>query len=162
MRAIPYLLYLFLVGLHMVVLRELTAIYTFELNLPALIVIAVALYKEDVPTTWFGFAVGLVLAAGGPPSMIGWQALWMAVVALSACYVRERLNLDALKAKVLLILGGVLVHNVIVLILGGFDRFFVNLLTVALAGALYTTVLGWLFLLIKERRITYKRVKAWF
>ena len=159
---IPYLLYLFLIGLHMVVFRELTAVYTFELNLPAFIVIAVALYKEDVPATWFGFVAGLVLAAGGPPSMIGWQALWMAVIALAACYVRERLNLDALKAKVLLILGGVLVHNIVVLILGGFDRFFVNLLTVALAGALYTTVFGWLFLLFKERRITYQRVKAWF
>lgn len=162
MTFVPYLLYLFLVGLHVVVLRDLTGLYTFELNLPAFIVMAVALYKEDVPATWFGFAVGLVLAAGGPPAALGWQALVMAVLALVACYVRERLNLDALKAKILLVFGGVLTHNIIVLVIGGGDGFLVNLLTVALAGAVYTTILAWLFFLIKERRITFQRVKAWF
>ncbi len=162
MTIIPYILYLLLVGLHGVVLDEVTVIWSAHLNLPAFLVLAVALYKDDIPATWFGFFVGLVAAAGGPPAQLGWQTLFMAALALAASYVRERLNLDSLKAKLLLMFGGILVHNVGLLIISQTDGLFTHLITTALTGTVYTTVVAWLFFLVKERRLTMARIKALF
>ena len=162
MTVVPYILYLLLVAAHVVILRDLTTIYTAPLNLPALMVLLVALYKDDVQATWFGFLVGLVMAAGGPPSELGWQVLIMASLALVSCFVRLRLNLDSLNAKLLFVLGGVMLHNLIVLIIDGTDGFLFYVGSNALAGAVYTAVVAWLFFMIKERRLTVARVRALF
>lgn len=162
MTIIPYLLYLWLIALHMVVLRDATAVFGVTLNLPALIVLAVAIYKQDTVAAWFGFFAGLVAAAGGPPEQLGWQALAMSLLALAACRVRERLNLDSLKAKLLMIIGGVLIHNLVSLILSRADAFLIHLVDYVVVGAVYTTVLAWLFLLVKEQRITVEKIKAIF
>jgi hypothetical protein len=162
MTVLPYILYLFLISLHAVILDDVISIGSAHLNLAAFLVLAVALYKDDVTAAWFGFFVGLVAAAGGPPAHLGWQALLMAVLALVAGYVRERLNLDSLKAKLLLMFGGILVHNVGVLIISRTDGLFLHLATYALTGTVYTTVVAWLFFLVKERRITMARIKALF
>jgi len=162
MTVIPYVLYLLLVAAHVVILRDLTAINTATLNLPALMVLLVALYKDDVKATWFGFLAGLVMAAGGPPWQLGWQALIMASLALGSCFVRVRLNLDSFSARLLFVFGGVMLHNLIVLIIESTDVFFFYLISYALAGAVYTTVLAWLFFMFKEKRITVARVRALF
>ena len=162
MTVLPYILYLLVVAAHVVILREQTIIYTASLNLPALMVLLVALYKDDVQATWFGFLAGLVMAAGGPPSQLGWQALVMALLALVSYSVRLRLNLDSLNAKLLFVLGGVMLHNLIVLIIDGTDGFLFYVGSSALAGAVYTTVVAWLFFMIKEKRLTIARVRALF
>jgi len=160
-RIVPYILYLLLIALHVIILDDATRIYAAWINLPALIVLLVAVYKNDLTAAWFGFFAGLIWA-GGLPSQIGWYALTMAAVALAACFVRERLNLDSMRAKYLLVLGGVLVHNMILLIISQSDAFLQLLWANVLLGALYTSVAGWLFFLIKEGRITVRRVKALF
>ncbi len=162
MTIIPYVIYLLLVGLHAVILREVTGIYTAEINLAAFLVLAVVLYKDDRTAAWFALFAGLVAAAGGPPEQMGWHALMMVVVALAGCFARERLNLDALKAKLLLILGGVLISNIGALIITRTDGLLIYLLSSALAGAVYTTAVAWLFFLVKEKRLTMERIKALF
>ncbi len=162
MTMIPYVLYLLLIGLHIVILKDVTAISTVTVNLPALIVLVVALYKDDVVATWFGFLAGLVMAAGGPPSQLGPQALALASLALTAGFVRIRLNLDSLKAKLLLVLGGVAAHNLVILIISRTDGLLYYVATHALAGAIYTTAVAWFFFMIKERRITAARVRTLF
>ena len=161
MRLIAYFLYLLLIGLHLVVIRDVTSILGVVINLPAALVLLFALYKDEVPVTWFGFAAGLV-AAAGLPDLMGWYALIMAVLALAACFVRERLNLDSLKAKLLLVLGGVFVHNLVGLIISKTDGFLVLVATSALAGAVYTTLIAWLFFLFKEGKLTVAKIKAIF
>lgn len=161
MRIVPYILYLLLISLHVIILNDATRIYTAWVNLPALMVLLVAVYKDDLAATWFGFFAGLIWA-GGMPSQMGWYALTMAAVALAACFVRERLNLDSMRAKYLLVLGGVLVHNLFVLIISRSDAFLHLLWANVLLGALYTSIIGWIFFLIKEGRITVQRVKALF
>ena len=162
MTVLPYILYLLVIAAHVVILREQMVIYTASLNLPALMVLLVAMYKDDVQATWFGFLAGLVMAAGGPPSQLGWQALVMASLALVSCSVRLRLNLDSLNAKLLFVLGGVMLHNLIVLIIDGTDGFLFYVGSSALAGAVYTTAVAWLFFMIKEKRLTIARVRALF
>ncbi|MEW5796855.1 MAG: hypothetical protein AB1772_10920 [Candidatus Zixiibacteriota bacterium] len=162
MTIIPYVIYLIIIALHAVILQGITSIYTASLNLPAFIVLAVGLYKEDIPATWFGFAAGLVAFAGAPPTQLGWHGLIMAGLALGARRVRERLNLESLKARLLVVFGGLVIHNVIVLLISQADAFLINLLRYALAGAVYTSLIAWLFFLVKERVITVEKVKAIF
>lgn len=160
-RTLPFVLYLMLVGLHIVVIDNATAIYTARINLAAMIVLAVAIYKPELVATWFGFAVGLVLAANSP-ALIGWHALWLAGLGLVAYRAREKLNLDSLYAKLLLIVGGVLLHNILILFTTGAVDFWYQLAVVALPGAIYTALPAWLFFLFKEGRITLAKIKALF
>jgi hypothetical protein len=161
MRIIPFILYLLLIAFHQEILKDVTAIYTASINLTALIVLLVAIYKDDLIASWFGFFAGLV-AAAVLPWLLGWFALVTAALALGACYFRERLNLDSLRAKYLLVLGGVLIHNVAGLIILRVDSFFTLLWASALLGAVYTSIIGWIFFLVKEGRITPAKVKALF
>jgi cell shape-determining protein MreD len=161
MRIVPYILYLLMIALHAVVLDDATRIYTAGINLTALIVLLVAIYKDDLAATWFGFFAGLIWA-GGLPSQMGWYALMTAIVALAACFVRERLNLDSMRAKFLLVFGGLFTHNLAALVISRSDGFWHLLWSSVLLGAIYTSILGWFFFLVKEGHLTAKRVKALF
>jgi len=161
MRIILYILYLALVGLHAVTLREVTSVYGANINIAALMVLGVSLYKKEITAMWFGFMVGLVLSSGNPHQM-GWFALMYGGLGLVSYQVRERLNLESLYAKLLLVFGGVLVVNVLTLFTSGTDGFLQRLLRVAFVGAVYTTVIGYVFFLFKEGVITYKKIKSIF
>ena len=160
-RVLPFVLYLLLVGLHIVVLENSTAIYTARINLAAMVVLAVAVYKPELVATWFGFAVGLVVAASSP-GLVGWHVLWLAGLGLAGYHAREKLNLDSLYARLILIVGGVFLHNVLILISSGAVDFWYQLVSVAIPGAIYTALPAWLFFLVKEGRITKDKIKARF
>lgn len=161
MRILPYLLYLLLISFWVVILRDGTALFGATINLPAFLVLAVALYKDDLAAVWFGFFVG-VIGAAATPQLMGWLALVTAGLGLVASFVKVRLNLDSLKAKILLIAGGVLVHNILTLAIIQPENFWSLLVVSGLGGTVYTTVLAWLFFLVKEGLITYQKVKSIF
>jgi len=161
MRTIPYIVYLLLIAAHVVALHELTAIGPAVVNLPALIVLLVALYQKESNAVWFGFVSGLV-ASAATPALMGWHALGAALLALVAFHVRQRLNLESLYSKLLMVLGGLLLHNLYSQLLGGTDGFLHLLWTSLLPGAFYTALLAWLFFLLKEKQITWQRVKSMF
>jgi cell shape-determining protein MreD len=162
MNLVAFFVYLWLVAMHVVILRDLTTIDVISINLPALLVLLTALYKEDVSSAWFGFFVGLIAAVGGPPEMLGWHALLMAVMAISGCHIRDRLNVDAMWAKLLFILGGITIHNLASLLMSGHAGSLGADFRFVLAGAVYTTGLAALFFLNKSGRLTFQRLKAIF
>ena len=88
----------------------------------------------------------------GPPFTIG----------VSANHVRRLLNLDSIYAKLLLMLSGVLVHNVLRVVVDQADGFIYLLWSSVLPGAVYTAALTWLFFALKEGLITYKKLRAIF
>ena len=157
----PYLLYLLLIAMHEVIWKELSGLYFVALNLPAMIVALVAIYKSESAAAWFGFLAGLVLAATNPDKM-GWHALFLAALAVGVFHIREKLNLESIYSKILLIVGSVLVHNVASIIINGTDRFFYMLWMYCLPSAAFTTVLAWIFFLFKERRVTAEKLKSVF
>ncbi|MBD3256905.1 rod shape-determining protein MreD [candidate division GN15 bacterium] len=161
MRILPYLFYLLLIAMFVVIFEDITYIYRAGINLPMFIVLAVALYKDARQATWFGFAAGIV-AFAALPEVIGWHALFMAGLGFIAARVKVRLNLESLKAKLLLILGGVLVHNLLVVLVNHAQEFFTLLWSSALLGAVYTTAIAWVFFLFREGLITREKVKALF
>jgi len=161
MKAIPYVFYLALIAMHQVIWRDVTSIFGVTINLTAFLVIAVALYKTETIAAWFGFGAGLLLAAGRP-DVIGWHALILAFLGLTAFHVRERLNLDSLYAKMLLVASGVLLHNILETLVDQTQGLLYLLWSSAIPGALYTCILALLFFSIKEGHITIQKLKAIF
>lgn len=160
-RYLPFLLYLLLIAMYEVIWRELTAFYFIAMNLAAMIVVIVAIYKSEIVAAWFGFFAGLVLSAGRPETM-GWHALVLSVLAVGVFHVRERLNLDSIYSKLLLITGTVFVHNVFSVIVNDTPGFLYMLWAYCLPSAAYTTIVAWLFFLFKERKITVQKIKSVF
>lgn len=159
MRILPFIVYLIFIAFWVVILKDLTSIYYASVNLPALIVLLVALYKTDLTAAWFGFWAGLVSSAV-MPQVMGWQTLLMVLLALAGGLAKVRLNLDSLKAKLLLVAGGLFLHSVITLAITQPEDFPFLLLAAAVSGTMYTAVIAWLFFLLKEGLITYENVKS--
>lgn len=160
-RLIPYIIYLLIIAMHEVIWRDVTGLYFFALNLPALIVVSVAIYKPEFTAIWFGFLAGIVLAASQPEKM-GWHALILAAIGGAVFHVRNKLNLESIYSKILLIIGAVLVHNIASVIISGTDRFFYTFWTYCLPSTAYSTLVAWIFFLFKERRITSQKVRSVF
>ncbi len=160
-RLIPYILYLLLLATYHVILIEPTQIGAVWLNLAALMVIAVAVYKTEDVAIWFGFFAGLV-AYAGDPSTLGWHALALAAVALAAVQLRERLNLASMWSKLYLMLGGVLTHTILAVLIMRPERLFHEIWAVTPLVAVYTTAVAWIFFLFKEGHLSWKRIKSIF
>jgi len=160
-RLIPFLLYLWLVALHQVILSDAISILGVSVNLPVLLVLLVGLYKSELGACWFGFVVGLV-AYTGTTTALGWHALVMAVIGFLTFHSRARVNLESIFSKLLLVFVGIVIHNIFVLLMTGGDGLLYQLFTRALPGALYTTLFAWVFFLFKEGKVTYQKFKAIF
>ncbi len=160
-RFVPYLLYLWLLAMHQVFLSDLTSVFGVTINLAAFLVIGAALYKSETEVCWFGFFVGLVAYIGLVDS-IGWFTLFMAFLGVIAYNVRTKMNLESVYSRLLVVFVGVLVHNIFVLTLSKSDNFFILLWSQAFTGAVYTTVIAWIFFLFKEGKITFQKFKAIF
>lgn len=160
-RLIPYAAYLYLIAIHQELTSSLLAVHEVHVNLTALIVSLVALYKDDYEAMWFGFAAGIVFSAGTAP-WIGWYALVLSLIAVVISRVKFRLNMDSVYARLLVVAGAVLAHEILLTVQLGQAEFYWKLLTVALPSTVYTSLWAWLFFKIKDGKITWARVKELF
>ncbi|MFQ5452831.1 MAG: hypothetical protein ACE5D6_01430 [Candidatus Zixiibacteriota bacterium] len=160
-RIIPYILYFWLIAMHQVILKDVTSIFGISINLAVLIIVLATFYKSELVVCWFSFLIGLI-AYTADFHIIGWQVVMMVIIGFIAFHIKEKLNLDSLYAKLLLIFGGVLFHNIISLVLSNSDQFFYLFLSKAITGAIYTTIIAWFFFLFKEGKITFQKFKSIF
>lgn len=158
---IPYLIYLLFIAMHEVFLKDLTSILGVTINLTILIVMLLSVYKSDLVVIWFGFFAAII-AFSGNSFVLGWHIAAVTLVGFVSCHLRERLNLDSTYAKLLLVFGGVLVHNIILLLFSNFDSFTQLMLIKVLPGAVYTSIIAWIFFLLIEENITMQKVKSIF
>jgi rod shape-determining protein MreD len=164
MQSIPYILYLLLIAFYRTNLVSIFSIGAIEIYLTALIVLLVALNKDYLTTLWFGFAAGLVYDAPDP-SYLGVHMLILVTIGLAASQAKERLNLESMKSRLLLVISGLFVYSIPhILIYGtsGSSAFFLLLIQVALPSVIYSTVLGWLYFMIQSGRLSYARLKSIF
>lgn len=160
-RILPYLLYLWLLAMHEVFLKDLTSLWGVSINLVMLMILLTAIYKSEIHTLWFGFFGGLVtFVASG--SAWGWHILVIILIAIIAYHLKERMNLESIRAKILLLLGGLLVHNLLVLFIAGQQDILWTIFKQVIPGAVYTTIIGWLYFLFKEGKLTKEKIKAIF
>ncbi|MEW5993114.1 MAG: hypothetical protein AB1744_01800 [Candidatus Zixiibacteriota bacterium] len=172
-RVIPFILYLLLIAMWQQLFYQWTEVYQARVDLAGLIVVLVALHKSEMVSVWFGFAAGLVLAVGlmntagtetaaVESAHLGWHGPAAAVLALAVYHVRNRLNLESVRSRLLVVFGGVAVHYGMIVLITGTVSSLYRFAVVVLSGAVYATVLGWVFFLFKDRIITYQKIKALF
>ena len=161
MRIVPFLAYLVLIALHIVITDDFTSILSAKINLAAFIILAVALYKGELASLWFGFFAGLTVGAVLPETM-GWHALFGAALGLLAYHMKERINLDFLAARLLITFVGVFAFNVATEAVTQPDGLGHLWWSAGLTGAVYTTALGTIFFSIKHGLLTGRRVKSIF
>jgi len=164
MRYLPYLLYLLLIAFYRTNLIGLFSIGPIEIYLTALIVLLVALNKDYLVALWFSFAAGFIYDAPDP-SHLGVHMIILILLSLAASYAKERLNLDSITSRLLLVLSGLFVYSlpyILIYATSGTSEFFRLLIQVAIPSALYTTALGWLYFMFQTGRLSYARLKSIF
>jgi rod shape-determining protein MreD len=164
MRLIPYIIYLLLIAFYRTNLVGYFSIGDIQIYLTALIVLLVALNKPCLTALWFAFAAGLIYDAPDPSHM-GVHMLLLVAISLGVTQAKEKLNLDSIKSRLLLIISGLLVYSIpytLIYATSGVSEFFGLMLRVALPGVVYTAVLGWLYFLFQTGRLSYARLKSIF
>jgi rod shape-determining protein MreD len=136
-------------------------VYQIDINLAALAVVLVGLYKEATTAAWFGFAAGLVLAADAP-DMMGWHGLALTVLGIAANQLREAVNLESIDARLAAVGGGVLLHNIACALFDQSGDFLHLLWAQCLGGAVYSMAVAWIFFMIKDGKLSFKRIKSVF
>lgn len=164
MRFIPYILYLLLIAFYRTNLINLFSIGPAEIYCTALIVLLVALNKDYLTTIWFGFAAGLIYDAPDP-SYLGVHMLILVIVGMAASHAKDRLNLESIKSRLLLVLSGLFVYCIpytLIYATSGSGEFFRLFFQVAIPSVIYSTALAWLYFMVQTGRLTYARLKSIF
>ncbi|PWB67670.1 hypothetical protein C3F09_13060 [candidate division GN15 bacterium] len=156
MRAIGYLLYLVLIAFHEVIFRGATSIAGVSINLPAIIVFSVALFRSEAETVWFALAAALVMSAGTPLSM-GFQVLAMVLISLAIYHAREQLNVEALVTQLAMLIVGVLIHNSLTLAFTKPSDFWFQMARFTLPGTIYTGAVAYLIYTVIIGRFSSRR-----
>ncbi|HVP07547.1 MAG TPA: hypothetical protein VMS71_06860 [Candidatus Acidoferrum sp.] len=161
MSIIAYFFYLVLIAGFQVILRPLTSFWGVSLNLPIFIVLTVAWYKSELTAVWFAFFAGIVISAG-TPLVMGWHALAMPVLAWGTFHARVRLNIDSPAARLSVVFGGILLHNILTVAISQPDGFVYQLWRTGLTGAVYTGLLAYLLFRLRDGLFGSRRARARF
>ena len=152
-------LLLVLVAFHESILRGATDILGVSVDLPVMLVIVVALHYSEIESLWFGFAAGVVAGAVLPPSM-GWQALIMVLLAGGAFHARERLNLDSPLARLMIIIGGVLVHSVVMIFIVQPSDIVYQIWRFALPNTLYSAGVASAYYILRQSAGSGRKLRS--
>jgi len=164
MSVIPYVVYLLIIACYRTLLVGWLSVGQAQIDLAALIVLLVALKKEDMEAVWFGFAAGIVYDAPDP-GRLGVHALIFIVMAVATLQARERLNLDSIQSRMILILAGLIFYSIpytLIYPTSGSSEFFRSLWSAALPSIIYTAVLAWIFFMVQSGRLSYARIRSIF
>ena len=164
MRVLPYALYLFLIAFYRTNLLSLFSIGPIQIYLSALLVILVALNKDDLTALWFGLAVGFIYDAPNP-EFLGTHMIILSLVGIATSIIKQRFNLESMKSLILLVIVGLLVYSIpytIIYVSTGAGEFFRFTVERSLGSVAYTALLGWLFFMFQSGRLSYQKLKSIF
>lgn len=164
MRVVPYIFYLLLIACYRTLLAGLLSFGMAQIDLAALIVLLTALSKSEMEAVWFGVAAGLMYDAPDP-SRLGVHALIFAVMAAATSQAKERLNLDSIQSRMILVLAGLVFYSIpytLIYPTSGTSEFFRLLWTAALPSIIYTAALAWIFFMVQSGRLSYARIRSIF
>lgn len=159
MRAIGYVLYLVLIAFHEVIFRGATSIAGCTIDLTAIIVFSVALYRSEGETVWFALIAAMVMSAGTPLSM-GYHVLTLLIISIVIFQAREQLNVESMVTRLAMLVVGVFLHSVIVLALLRPSDFFYQLWRFALPGTIYTGAIAYLIYTLIVARFSGSRGRS--
>ncbi len=161
MKVIPYIIYLFLLTFHDIILRELISVYDVAIDFTILLVVLVALYKSEEEAVWFAFFAGMITGVGDM-AMMPYEILTVVLLAIASNQMAARINLESIASRVIILTSAVIVHRIIVTIMVSSTEFFYMFVRNIIPAAIYTMLIGLIFFMIKDGRITWQRIKALF
>lgn len=161
MKILPYLLYLFLITFHLIILSDIISILGARLNVLMLIIVMIGLFKSETEGVWFGLAAGVIVGAARLDIM-AWEVLLITFIAVAVKQVSSRINLDSLASKVVVLASAVFLHEVIISLIIFTDKIFFILIRYILPSTAYTVLVGLILFLIKDGRISRQKIKALF
>jgi rod shape-determining protein MreD len=159
MKYIQALLLLVVVAFHEAIFRNATDILGVGIDLPAMFVVVVALHHTELDAIWFAFVVGVVAGAVLPVSM-GWQALTLVLLAVGAHHGRDRLNLDSPLARLMLIIGGVLVHSIVMIFVVQPADIVYQIWRFALPSTLYSAIVASAYYVLRQSASTGRKIRV--
>lgn len=161
MKVLPYLLYLFLITFHSIILSDIISILGARLNLLVLIIVIIGLFKSETEAVWFGLSAGIIVGATRL-DLMPWEVLIITIIAVAVKQVSSRINLESLASKVVVLASGVFLHEVIMALIISTEEFFFILIRYILPGTAYTVFVGLIYFLVKDGRISRQKIKALF
>lgn len=161
MKILPYLLYLFLITFHLIILSDIISILGARLNVLMLIIVMIGLFKSETEGVWFGLAAGVIVGAARLDIM-AWEVLLITFIAVAVKQVSSRINLDSLASKVVVLASAVFLHEVVISLIIFTDKIFFILIRYILPSTAYTVLVGLILFLIKDGRISRQKIKALF
>jgi len=161
MKVLPYLLYLFLITFHSIILSDIISILGARLNLLVLIMVIIGLFKSETEAVWFGLSAGIIVGAARL-DLMPWEVLIITIIAVAVKQVSSRINLESLASKVVVLASGVFLHEVIMALIISTEEFFFILVRYILPGTAYTVLIGLIYFLVKDGRISRQKIKALF
>lgn len=161
MKIIPYLLYLFLITFHSIILSDIISILGVRLNVLILIIVMIGLFKTETEAVWFGLSAGIIVGAARL-DLMPWEVLVITVIAVAVKQVSSRINLESLASKVVVLASSVFLHEVVLSLIISTEDFFFILIRYILPGTAYTVLFGLILFLIKDGRISRQKIKALF
>jgi len=161
MKVIPYIIYLYILALHYTILTDLVSIYGSVIDLAVLMVVLVAIYKDEITSLWFAISVGIV-AGSQRFELMPWEILILAGIALLINYISTRADLGAITTRLIILGGFLLIHKSVITLLSSNEAFAYMIYRYILPSTIYSLFPGWLFFLIIDGRITWRKIKAQF
>nr|MBN2278582.1 hypothetical protein [candidate division Zixibacteria bacterium] len=161
MRIIPYILYLFLLALHLTILADITSIYGAVIDLTALLVTMVALYKGETTTLWFALCAAII-AGTQRLDLMPWEMFALPAIGLAANHISSKLNLDSSLSRILILAAFLFIHGILMTLLISTSDFIYMFFRSIIPGTVYSLIIGWLFFQLKDGRITWQKAKALF
>lgn len=161
MKLIPYLIYLFILTFHDTILVNLISVYGVTVDISVLLVVLVALYKSEEETIWFAFFAGMVTGATDV-AVMPYDILVMVIIGAVANLLAIRINLESLLSRLIILAGAVILHRIIVTAIISSNEFLFQFVRIILPIAGYTVIVGLIFFMIRDGRITWQKTKAIF
>ena len=161
MKIISYILYLYLLAFHQVILSGIIDIYGAAVDLAALMVVMIALYKSETTALWFAACAAIILGAS-QPELMPWEILILASGAVFTNQLSLRINLDSISSRIIILGSFVLLHNLIINFVIYSTDFVVLTFRIVLPSAIYTILVGWIIFLIIDGRLTWPKIRALF
>ncbi len=149
-----YIIGLIIIVLYQVVVAHRISISGFEADLALIFTIWVALVHGHKPGAYFGFIAGILIGVLNPLEL-GWAALLLTILGYTAGTISNKLEIDPMPIKGLILFISALAFNLFMLLFTKFELILVNpnfVFAHSLFPALYSAILGLVvFYLIRYR-----------
>ena len=158
---LPYLIYLVVIAAHQTLTSEATSIFGASINMAGIMVIMVSIFRTEMAAIWFGFVAGMVIGAGQVADM-GWYSMSLSLLGMAAYQVKESMNIESLYSRLTVLLCGLIAQNIFMSLAINPGEFFHMTWSWAIPGAIYSSLVAWLILLIRDGSLSPRSFRSIF